>query len=73
MDLSVVTLSPVSFYGNYLMIKLEISSASTVDSKFKCHISTRNGGSLKLVDKITYLGSNVSSTENDINTQLTKA
>ena len=36
-------------------------------------ISALNGGSLKLVDKFTYLGSSISSTENDINTQLVKA
>ena len=36
-------------------------------------ISTRDGSSLKLVDKFTYLGSNVSSTEKDIDTRLTKA
>ena len=36
-------------------------------------ISTREGTSLKLVDKFTYLGSSVSSTEKDINTRLTKA
>ena len=36
-------------------------------------ISTLNGGSLKLVDKFTNLGSSVSSTETDIDTQLTKA
>ena len=35
-------------------------------------ISTLNGSSLKLVDKFTYLGSSVSSTETDINMQLTK-
>ena len=35
--------------------------------------STLKGGSLKLVDKFTYLGSSVSSTENDINTRVTKA
>ena len=34
-------------------------------------ISTLNGSSLKLVDKFTYLGSRVSSTETDINTRLT--
>ena len=33
-------------------------------------ISTLNGGPLKQVDKFTYIGSSVSSTENDINTQL---
>ena len=37
------------------------------------NISTQNGSSLKLVDKFTYLGSNVSSTETDINMRLAKA
>ena len=36
-------------------------------------ISTLNGSSLKLVDRFTKLGSNVSSTETDINTWLAKA
>ena len=36
-------------------------------------ISTLNGTSLKVVDKFTYLGSSVSSTEKDIDTWLTKA
>ena len=36
-------------------------------------ISTLDGTPLKLVDKFTYLGSSVSSTEKDINTRLTKA
>ena len=35
-------------------------------------ISTLKSGPPKLVDKFTYLGSSVSSTENDINTRLTK-
>ena len=35
-------------------------------------ISTLNGSSLKLVDKLTSLGSSVSSTETDINTRLAK-
>ena len=35
--------------------------------------STLDGTSLKLVDKCTYLGSSVSSTEKDIDTRLTKA
>ena len=39
----------------------------------KGDISTLNGSSLKLVDKFTYLGSNASSTEKDINTRLAKA
>ena len=43
-----------------------------------CHnhtgdISTLDGTSLNLVDKFTYLGSSVSSTEKDIDMQLTKA
>ena len=36
-------------------------------------ISTQNGSSLKLVDKFTFLGSSVVSTEKDVNTQLAKA
>ena len=36
-------------------------------------ISTLNGSSLKLVDKFTYIGNSVSSTETDIDTRLTKA
>ena len=35
-------------------------------------ISTLNGGSLKLVDKYTYLGSSISSMENDISMRLAK-
>ena len=38
----------------------------------KGDIFTVNGGSLKLVDKFTYLGSSISSTENDINMRLAK-
>ena len=37
------------------------------------NISTLNGSSLKLVDKFTYLGSSVSSTETHVNTWLAKA
>ena len=36
-------------------------------------ISTLGGTSLKLVDKFSYLGSSISSTENDIDMRLTKA
>ena len=36
-------------------------------------ISRLDGSSLKLVDKFTYLGSSVSSTEKDIDTRLAKA
>ena len=38
-----------------------------------CNISTLNGSTLKLVDKFTYLGSSVSSTETDIDMRLAKA
>ena len=41
--------------------------------KKKSDISTLNGSSLKLVDKFTYLGSSVSSTETDINSRLAKS
>ena len=37
------------------------------------NITTLDGASLKLVDKFTYLGSSISSTEKDIDTRLTKA
>ena len=37
------------------------------------YISTLNGGSLKLADKLTYLGSNVSFTKSEISTALAKA
>ena len=36
-------------------------------------IPTLKGGPLKLMDNVTYLGSSVSSTENDVNTRLAKA
>ena len=47
-------------------------------TEYKCFnqsgdISTLKGGPLKLVDKFTYFGSSVSSTENDINMRLGKA
>ena len=46
-------------------------------TKYMCYnqtgnISTLDGTSLKLVDKFIYLGSSISSTEKDINTQLMK-
>ena len=48
------------------------------ETEFMCFnqkgdISTLDGTSLKLVDKFTYLGSSVSSTEKNIDTRLTKA
>ena len=51
---------------------------NSVKTEYMCfnqrgNISTLNGGALKLMDTFTYLGSSVSSTENDINTRLAKA
>ena len=47
------------------------------ETEYMCYnqtgdISTLDGTSLKLVDKFTYLGSSVSSTQKDIDTRLTK-
>ena len=55
-------------------IGLHVNADKTVYMCFNQRggISTLDGCSLKLVDKFTYLGSSVSSTENDINTRLSK-
>ena len=55
-------------------ISLRVTAHKT---KYMCFnqtddISTQGGSALKLVDKFTYLGSSVSSTEKDIDTRLTK-
>ena len=56
-------------------IGLHVNSHKTEFMCFnqKGDISTLDGTSLKLVDKFTYLGSSVSSTEKDIDKRLTKA
>ena len=56
-------------------IDLHVNAHKT---EYRCYnqtgdISTLDGTSLKLVDKFTYLGNSVSSTEEDIDTRLTKA
>ena len=56
-------------------IGLHVNSHKT---EYMCYnqtgnITTLDGASLRLVDKFTYLGSSVSSTENDIDTRQTKA
>ena len=67
-----------------LLYSLELVAAgiglhvNTHKTEYMCYnqtgdISTLDGASLKLVDKFTYLGSIVLSTEKDIDTQLTKA
>ena len=60
---------------NYLCFGLHVNANKT---EYMCYnqtgnIATLDGASLKLVDKFTYLGSSVSSTEKDIDTRLTKA
>ena len=58
------------FWDSFEWFCLQISS----DAKyFSSLIATLDGASLKLVDKFSYLGSSVSSTEKDIDTRLTKA
>ena len=54
-------------------IGLHVNAHKTEFIYQKGDISTLDGTSLKLVDKFTYLGSSVSSTEKDIDTRLTKA
>ena len=56
-------------------IGLHVSADKTEYMCFnqRSDISTLNGSSLKLVDKFTYLGSSVSSTKKDINSQLANA
>ncbi len=57
-----------------LFIKAHIFSFVCIDMEANvCGGSFQNGTSLKLVDKFTYHGSSVSSTEKDIDTRLTKA
>ena len=67
-----------------LLHSLELAAAgiglhvNALKTEYMCYnqtgdISILDGTSLKLVDKFTYLGSSVSSTEKDIDTRLTKA
>ena len=58
-------------------IGLHVNAQKKKKTEYMCFyqtgvISTLNGSYLKLVDKFTYLGSSVSSTETDIDTWLTK-
>ena len=56
-------------------ISLHVNADKTEYTGFnqRGDISTLNGSSLKLVDKFIYRGSNVSSTEKDVNTRRAKA
>ena len=49
------------------MVLVSMSMQTKWNFNQKGDNSILNGGSLKLVDKFNYLGSSVSSTENDIN------
>ena len=62
---------------SWLFIELIGLHVNADKTKFMCFnqrgdISTLNSSSLKLVDKFTYQGTSVLSTEKDINTRLTK-
>ena len=58
--------------GNSLHVNVDKIEYMCFDKK-KSDICTVNGSSLKLVDKFTYHGSCISSTENYINMHLAKA
>ena len=71
-------------YAETLLHSLEQAAAgiglyvNALKTEYMCYnqtgyISTLDGTPLKLVDKFTYLGSSVESTEKDIDTRLTKA
>ena len=65
----IVTFSFVLQYiNNFYLLKAKICFKNQTGN-----IATLDGASLKLVNKFTYLGSSVSSTEKDIDTRLTKA
>ena len=59
----------IYIYTIWILLCLKIALLFFVHT----HTHTLNGSSLKLVDKFTYLGSSVSTTETDIDMRLTKA
>ena len=78
------TLANTPNQAETLLLSLERAAAgiglhvNALKTEYMCYnqtgdISTLDGTSLKLVDKFTYQGSNVSSTEKDIDMRLTKA
>ena len=85
----ILVLLPSSFFSSRLVSLQVVHPYSSIDTTaawkklrfilsvrsdfFMIEISTLDGNFLKLVDKFTYLGSSVSSTEKDIDTRLTKA
>ena len=56
-----------------LHVNAEKTEYMCINQNLTRDISTWTGGSLKLVNNFTYLGSSISSTENDISTRLAKA
>ena len=68
----------LSIYLSIFLWNVQLMALASMSTEYLCFnqrgdISTQNGSSLKLVDKFTYLGSNVSSTEKDSITWLAKA
>ena len=81
-DIAIVTNTPAQ--AEILLRSLERAAAgigllvNAHKTEYMCYnhtgdITTQDGPPLKQVDKFAYLGSSVSSTEKDIDTQLTKA
>ena len=76
-DLAILAITPDQ--AETLLHSLERAAASrglyvnAHKTEYMGDISTLEGTPLKLVDKFTYLGSSVESTEKDIETRLTKA
>ena len=56
-----------------IAIRVNVNKTEYMRFKREGAISTLSGRALRLVDKFTYLGSNISSTESDVNIRLAKA
>ena len=68
------TSNDINFLNHvYMVIHVNADKTKYMCFNQRSDTSTLNGSSLKLVDKFTYLGGSVSSTETDINTWLAKA
>ena len=79
------TITDADYVDDIMLLANTLAQAETLLTYVNAHkteymcfnqrgdISTLNGSSLKLVDKYTYLGSSVSSTEADIKKQVAKA
>ena len=67
-DIALLANTPIQAQSLLYSLELAADKIEFMCFKQSGDISTLNGRSLKLVDKFTYLGSSISSTENDINT-----